>query len=194
MPTIQAGAWRQITIALTSTKVSNYRVEQEIHPWYNKPDQKTDVRQCLIYDKHDRNARLIGIEYMITSRLYKTLPEEERKLWHSHVFEVKSGLLIMPTPAAVPTAAWEIAEQKEMEDVIDLYGKTYHFWEVDRGDTLPMGQPKLMMSLTSESDVNAATKEAWANRDKRFGVSTEKKSGQREYIQKPEIHPGKATL
>ena len=131
---------------------------------------------------------------MITSRLYKTLPEEERKLWHSHVYEVKSGMLIMPTPAVVPTAVWEAAEQKEMEDVIDLYGKTYHFWEVDQGDQLPMGQPKLMMSLTSESDVNEKTKKAWADRDKRFGVDSEKKNEQREYIQKPEIHPGKMIL
>ena len=69
---------------------------------------------------------------MISSALYKTLPTEERKLWHSHVFEVKSGMLIMPGPDVLPTTAWELAETKEMEDVIGLYGKTYHFWQVDR--------------------------------------------------------------
>lgn len=128
---------------------------------------------------------------MITPRLYKTLPEEERKLWHSHVYEVKSGMLILPTPAAVPSAVWDIAEQKEMEDVIGLYGKTYHFWEVDKGDKLPMGQPKLMMSLTAEDAVNEKIKEAWADRDKRFRVDSAKKRSQREYIEKPEIHHGK---
>lgn len=73
---------------------------------------------------------------MISPRLYATLPAEERKLWHSHVFEVKSGMLIMPLPATapMPTAAWEAAETAEMKDVIEIYGKVYHLWQTDRGD------------------------------------------------------------
>ncbi|KAK5989355.1 Oil body-associated protein 1B [Cladobotryum mycophilum] len=75
-----------------------------------------DVRQCLLYDSHEPNARLIGIEYMITPYLYESLLPEERRLWHSHVYEVKSGMLIMPKgSAAVPSAAWEEAEKREME-------------------------------------------------------------------------------
>ena len=54
-----------------------------------------DVRQCILYDSDKPNARLIGIEYMVTPRIYETLDQEERKLWHSHVFEVKSGMLVM---------------------------------------------------------------------------------------------------
>jgi hypothetical protein len=45
------------------------------------------VRQCLIYDTPFNPARLIGVEYMITPRLYETLDEQERKLWHSHDYE-----------------------------------------------------------------------------------------------------------
>lgn len=83
-----------------------------------------DVRQCILYDSPNPGARLIGIEYMITSKLFQTLDAEERKLWHSHVFEVKSGMLIMPQPSVlVPQAAWEKAETAEMEDVVELYGK-----------------------------------------------------------------------
>lgn len=47
-----------------------------------------DVRQCLIYDAPTNPARLIGVEYMITKRLYEGLDEAERKLWHSHDYEV----------------------------------------------------------------------------------------------------------
>ena len=50
----------------------------------------------MLYDGPGPNARLIGIEYMISKRVYESLDPEERKLWHSHVFEVKSGMLIMP--------------------------------------------------------------------------------------------------
>jgi hypothetical protein len=46
------------------------------------------MRQCLIYDAATNPARLIGVEYMITPKLYEKLDKEERKLWHSHDFEV----------------------------------------------------------------------------------------------------------
>lgn len=39
---------------------------------------------------------MIGVEYIISERLFKTLPEDEKKLWHSHISEVKSGLLTAP--------------------------------------------------------------------------------------------------
>lgn len=51
-----------------------------------------DVRQCLIYDKPTNPARLIGVEYMITPRVYEQLDDEERKLWHSHDYEVRNLL------------------------------------------------------------------------------------------------------
>jgi hypothetical protein len=47
------------------------------------------VRQCLIYDTPNNPARLIGVEYMITPRLYEQLEKEERLLWHSHDYEAR---------------------------------------------------------------------------------------------------------
>jgi hypothetical protein len=84
-----------------------------------------EVRQCLLYDSSEASAHLIGVEYMITPRIYETLDAEERKLWHSHVFEVKSGLLVMPGPTGVPDMVWEAAETREMEQVVGLYGKVF---------------------------------------------------------------------
>nr|POF18581.1 oil body-associated protein 1a [Quercus suber] len=146
-----------------------------------------DVRQCILYDSDKPNARLIGIEYMIKPHLYEKLDAEERKLWHSHVFEVKSGMLIMPSPATVPNAVWEVAENKEMEEVIVLYGKVYHLWQTDRGDQLPLGKPQLMTSFTSASqfDMDLIVRD----RDQRFGVDSKKKAEKRAYIQEPPIHP-----
>ncbi|KAF8893763.1 hypothetical protein CPB85DRAFT_1440629 [Mucidula mucida] len=146
-----------------------------------------DVRQCIIYDSHKPTARLIGIEYMVTPRLYSTLPPEERKLWHSHKYEVKSGMLVMPAPQLVPDAAWEIAETKEMEQVIGLYGKTYHLWHTDRGDTVPMGEPQLMMSFTNPEQIGTV-KYQWTERDSRFGVDSQRKADKRADIPDPSIH------
>ncbi|KAL8970284.1 MAG: hypothetical protein Q9183_001600 [Haloplaca sp. 2 TL-2023] len=147
-----------------------------------------DVRQCLIYDTPLPNARLIGVEYMISATLYKTLDATERKLWHSHVFEVKSGMLIMPGPNGLPTDIWETAETTEMEDVVGLYGKTYHFWQVDRGDKLPLGEPVLMGSFTDAEQLEGTAVEMLKDRDERYGVSTEQKKRKRGYIAEPEVH------
>ncbi|TID26006.1 hypothetical protein E6O75_ATG03869 [Venturia nashicola] len=149
-----------------------------------------DVRQCILYDSPDPNAKLIGIEYMITPRLYESLPTEERKLWHSHVFEVKSGMLIMPNPSPLPNAAWEQAEVAEMETVIGLYGKIFHLWQTDRGDTLPMGLPQLMTSFTSEEQMEGigGFKKVVEERDKRLGGDWRRKREGRAYIEEPLVH------
>lgn len=147
-----------------------------------------DLRQCLIYDSPEKNARLIGVEYMVPKHIYETLPDEEKKLWHSHEFEVKSGMLILPKPEGVEDAEeWERAETEAMKEIVGLYGKTWHFWQVDRGDALPLGYPTLMGSLTdaSQLDLDAALKE----RNARFGVHHVNKAKQRTGIEVPEIHP-----
>ena len=59
----------------------------------------------------------------------------------------------MPNPL-VPEGVWEIAETAEMREVVGLYGKTFHLWQVDRGDELPLGMPELMMSFTRDDQVS----------------------------------------
>ncbi|KAI2630765.1 DUF1264-domain-containing protein [Hypoxylon sp. NC1633] len=149
-----------------------------------------DVRQCILYDSPSPNARLIGIEYMITPTLYAQLPASERRLWHSHAYEVKSGMLIMPGPtASTPVAgpAWEAAETREMAHVIGLYGKVYHLWQTDRGDALPLGEPKLMTSFTADGQFDFES--AVGDRDARFGTDWRRKKELREGIEVPGIHP-----
>lgn len=144
----------------------------------------SDVRQCLIYDTPKNPAKLIGVEYMITKRIYEGLDKEERLLWHSHDYEVKSGMLILPN-SAVPEAVWQVAETQEMKELIGLYGKTFHFWQVDRGDPLPLGLPQLMMSYTRDEQV------PWdkiRDRDEKFGISSSVKKQLRSQIESFEIH------
>ncbi|KAF5864775.1 hypothetical protein ETB97_006312, partial [Aspergillus alliaceus] len=141
-----------------------------------------DLRQCLLYASTAPDAPLLGVEYMITPRLFATLPPEEKKLWHTHEYEVKSGMLIMPAPAGVPSTVWEAAETTEMRDILPLYGKTYHFWQVDRGDKVPLGEPVLMGSFTKEEDVSrvnggiSGLGELCKGRDERFGVDVQRKA------------------
>lgn len=146
-----------------------------------------EVRQCLVHDSDEQTARLIGVEYMITRDLYETLPPDERRLWHSHVFEVKSGMLAMPT-RAVRAAAREVAETREMEHVVSLYSKAYHLWRIDRGDGLPLGEPRLVTSYTADGQFDF--RRHVAARNARFGVDCERMRAAREGIEEPSIHGG----
>jgi hypothetical protein len=190
MLTSRVDAPKPTTIVPTSPKVQNPRT------WINRAVRtsgtfvltRTDFRQCVLYDSPEPDAKIIGIEYMITPNLFKTLSAEERKLWHSHVYEVKSGMLIMPTPRAVPEVAWEKAETAEMKEVITLYGKAYHLWQTDRGDALPLGEPKLMTSYTADGQFDF--ERLVGDRDRRFGSSAERKRDIRKHIEAPSSHEG----
>lgn len=147
-----------------------------------------DLRQCLLYDSPNKsNARLIGVEYMIPIARFETLPEEEKKYWHSHFYEVKSGLLAMPRPSAIPSAAWDAAETKEMGELVNWVGKTYHFWQVDRDDPLPYGEPQLMMSIVKDSQVE---QDKVQERDTRFGIDSSHKRELRSDIALPAAPSG----
>lgn len=124
---------------------------------------------------------------MVTPKVFATLPPEERKLWHSHVYEVKSGMLIMPGPTAPGLQqAWEAAELEEMKEVVHLYGKVYHLWQTDRGDELPLGEPKLMTSFTADGQLDFD--KVVGDRDSRFGTDWRRKKELREGVEVPSIH------
>ena len=69
------------------------------------------------------------------------------KLWHSHRYEVMSGQLTAPGLS-------DLAEKKLMKEFVSTYGKTWNLWQVDRGDKLPLGLPKLMMGFTADGQAN----------------------------------------
>ncbi|TIB96570.1 DUF1264-domain-containing protein [Wallemia mellicola] len=144
---------------------------------------KENFRQCLIYDSAEKDAKLIGVEYMIPKQIWNTLPDEEKQYWHTHECEVKSGMLIMPRPAGMPNAVWEASETKALEGVVNWYGKTFHFWQVDKGDVLPLGPPKLMKSFTNEFQL---PQEILKSRNEKFDVDQAAKKKARTHI-KPEI-------
>jgi hypothetical protein len=148
-----------------------------------------DFRQCLLYDSspNDPKARLIGVEYMIPISRFEGLPEEEKKYWHSHFHEVKSGLLVMPKPKLVPSMVWDTAETKEMQELVNWMGKTYHFWQIDKGHELPFGEPQLMMSLLNKTQEET---EKIHERNQRYGVDAQHKQELRKDIVLPSMPSG----
>lgn len=156
----------------------NMQGQMEAHHYCSKLNE--DVTQCIIYDGNEKDAKVMGVEYIISEKLFKTLDEEERKWWHSHHYEVKSGTLVAP---GLP----DIAEHELMEEIVSTYGKTFHTWHTDMHEELPYGYPALMMGFTKDGQLSDSLKQ---QRDRRMGISTAEKRKQREDIPMPTVQPG----
>jgi hypothetical protein len=156
----------------------NMRGQMEAHHYCGVIND--DLIQCVIYDGNVAKAKIMGVEYIVSAKLFKDLPDAEKALWHSHVHEVKSGQLIAPSIPA-------LAEHELMEKLIGTYGKTLHTWHTDLHKALPLGVPQIMMGFTADGQADAAMVAA---RDKRFGVSSEEKKKERADVPAPAIDPG----
>ncbi|KAF3451359.1 hypothetical protein FNV43_RR07454 [Rhamnella rubrinervis] len=152
----------------------------ETHHYITRLNQ--DFLQCAVYDSDDSTGHLIGVEYIVSDRIFETLPPDEQKLWHSHAYEIKSGLWVNPR---VP----EMVGKPELEDLTKTYGKFWCTWQVDRGDALPLGAPALMMSPQGVS-TGKVKPELVRRRDNKYNISSEALMDSRLEIEEPEwIHP-----
>lgn len=138
----------------------NMNAQMEAHHYVTQLSD--DLYQAIIYDGNTPDAKIMGVEYIISAKLFKTLPAEEKRLWHGHQHEVKSGTLIAP---GIPAAA----EKELMEKLVNTYGKTIHTWHTDQERNLPVGSPMIMMAFTKDGQIHPHLLQ---ERDKRFKINT----------------------
>ncbi len=135
-----------------------------------------DFIQCALFDGNTKDANLIGVEYIVSGRLFETLPEEEKGYWHPHNYEILSGQLVAP---GLP----EAAEKELMRLLMNSYGKTWHTWHTGRhtgepGDGLPLGDPTLMWSFNRDGE---ADPDLERNRNEHMRIDTSaKRSGRQD--------------
>jgi hypothetical protein len=125
------------------------------------------------------------VEYVVSRKIFDSLPAEEQKLWHSHAYETKAGLWANPQVPNMP-------EKPELEQLATTFGKFWCIWQVDRGDRLPMGVPALMVS--PQADPAAVVRpDLVRKRDDKYGFSTAELQAARADVQAPpDEHPGLA--
>jgi hypothetical protein len=148
-------------------------MQMEAHHYCRQVNQ--DFLQCALFDGNTRDANLIGIEYIISERLFGTLPEAEEPYWHPHNYEILSGQLIAP---GLPGAA----ERAFLKQLMNSYGKTWHTWHTGRhdgqpGDRLPLGDPKLMWSFNRDGEADEHLKHDF---QQHMGADEADKRGQRQ--------------
>lgn len=130
------------------------------HPMKNHPEQQMeahhychqmnqDFAQCVLFDSNTKAANMNGIEYIISEKIFDSLPAEEKKYWHPHNGEILSGQLVAP---GIP----KIAEKSLMKSKMNSYGKTWHVWntghEGHAPDKLPLGEPMLAWSFNRDGE------------------------------------------
>ena len=74
-----------------------------------------------------------------------------------------------------------------MKVLIGTYGKTWHTWQVDRGDKLPLGIPQLMMAFTKDGQLDPKIA---AERDQLYSISVAAKKAARADIPDAKIDSG----
>jgi hypothetical protein len=139
-------------------------MQMESHHYCNQVND--DFAQCVLFDRNGDGARLHGVEFIVSARLYDTLPEDEGRYWHPHNYEILSGMLRAP---GLP----EAAEHEAMKQKVNSYGKTWHVWQTgphgEGGDQLPLGPPQLAWSFNADGE---AAPELVETRDRRMGLDT----------------------
>lgn len=92
---------------------------------------------CLLFPTGmDDQDKPYGIEFVIPTAMYNTLPEEEKRYWHYHLTELPRVNATLPDMTAEEAAA--------VKPVLDeTYGKVVYFWQY--GDELPIGEPRAII-------------------------------------------------
>jgi hypothetical protein len=147
-------------------------MQMEAHHFCRQVNQ--DFLQCVLFDGNTKDANLIGIEYIISARLFDSLPEDEQPYWHPHNYEILSGQLCAP---GLP----DVAEKAFLKELMNSYGKTWHTWHTGRhdgepGDRLPLGDPKLMWSFNRDGEADERLKAGFQDA---MGIDERAKRGQR---------------
>ncbi|WP_424494869.1 OBAP family protein [Salinimicrobium sp. GXAS 041] len=130
-----------------------------------------DFAQCALFDGNTEDAKLTGIEYIISEKLFESLPEEEKQYWHPHNYEILSGQLVAP---GLP----DVAEMELMDSKMNSYGKTWHVWSSDKDD-LPLGDPMLAWSFNRDGEVQPRLVE---KRDEAMDIETQDKREERKEL------------
>ncbi len=151
---------------------SDPKLQMEAHHYCNQANE--DLAQCVLFDGNTAEARMMGVEYIISEKLYNTLPTEEKAYWHPHNYEILSGQLRLP---GLP----DVAEKEALRGKMNSYGKTWHTWMTGmrdhQPDPLPYGPPRLQWSFNRDGEDMPGMV---AERDKRTSLNTADEKKDRE--------------
>jgi hypothetical protein len=117
------------------TAVRHVYDDPTLRVWHYCTPHHKIMAVCSLFDSNQKNATLIGIEYMVTPEDYKKLPEREKPYWHYHVTEFAPNRADPHFPMLS-----EEDEKKVLKLIEDSYGKVILTWNPN--DELPAFPPQ----------------------------------------------------
>lgn len=91
--------------------------------------------ECLLFDSDAEDAKLVGVETVVSTDIYNTFSDAEKALWHYHKTELPR------VEARLPDLPPEEAA-KVVKSLEETYGKLYILWDPGKSD-LPIGNPSI---------------------------------------------------
>ncbi len=93
------------------------------------------LTECQIYDSDRPDAKLVGVEVIVSPETYKTFSAAEKARWHYHKTEIPKVSATLPDLS--PEEAAKVVKKLE-----GTYGKVYLLWDPGKGQPA-VGQPSL---------------------------------------------------
>lgn len=95
--------------------------------------------ECQIYDSDAANARLVEIETVVPTAVWKTFSKSEQALWHYHRVEIPKVSATLP---GMPPAQ----QKKVVASMLETYGKLWLLWNpLDTPSGWPTGRPSIIV-------------------------------------------------
>ena len=73
-----------------------------------------EMHQCLLCDSYEKNAKLLGVEYIVSDRIYRELPDAEKKYPRFH-FPARSIRSVASGPTTARTSPPRDTERASIE-------------------------------------------------------------------------------
>lgn len=93
------------------------------------------LTECQLYDSDSPDARLVGMELVVSTDMYNKFDDAEKAYWHYHKVEIPK------VNAKLPDLSKEEAA-KVAKSLEETYGKIYLLWDPSKGDQ-PLGEPSV---------------------------------------------------
>ncbi len=103
--------------------------------------------ECLLFESDAEDAKLVGVETIVTPQIYNSFSETEKALWHYHKDEL--ARVDARIPDLPPEEAATILKSLE-----ETYGKLYILWDPGRSE-LPIGNPSITVLDTTPISIPA---------------------------------------
>jgi hypothetical protein len=121
------------TIHIDADKHFSGHSDEIIHHWC-KPFSDGEI-ECQLYDGDASDARLVGVETIVTPATYKSFSADEQALWHYHRTEI-------PKLHATTPGLTKEQSDKLVASLMETYGKVWILWDPMTSKE-PTGQPSI---------------------------------------------------